>query len=110
MKLFEKITIRRTLGLHLRTAAHLVKITREFQCRIKIQKGEIRVDARSLLDLLTLGAQTGSELALYFDGKDAAEASMAVRAFLEEEPGENFSGLGIFTGPAVPMSEVAHGE
>jgi phosphotransferase system HPr (HPr) family protein len=87
MLLLETITVRIPQGLHLRPAAHLVEIVHRFNCHIKVQKGEKRVDARSLLSLLTLAAQPGSELIFYFDGEDAQAAEKAIRDYLEKEGG-----------------------
>jgi phosphotransferase system HPr (HPr) family protein len=87
MLLLEKVTVRLPQGLHLRAAAHLVEIVHRFQSRIKVQKEEKRVDARSLLSLLTLAATPGSELVFYFDGEDAPAAAKAIRDYLEREGG-----------------------
>ncbi|HTC19323.1 MAG TPA: HPr family phosphocarrier protein [bacterium] len=87
MLLLETVTVKIPQGLHLRAAAHLVEIVHRFRSHIKVQKGETRVDARSLLSLLTLAAQPGSELIFYFDGEDAPAASKAIRNYLEKEGG-----------------------
>ncbi len=85
MLLLETVTLKIPEGLHLRAAAHLVQIVHRFQCHIKVQKREKRVDARSILSLLALAAAPDSELMFYFDGEDAQEASKAIRDFLEKE-------------------------
>jgi phosphotransferase system HPr (HPr) family protein len=53
-----------------------------------VQKGDKRVEARSLLGLLTLAAEPGNELQVFIDGEDAEETSNALRKFFEEEVGE----------------------
>jgi phosphocarrier protein HPr len=87
MKLLETITVNLPQGLHLRSAAQLVQIVNRFHSHIKVQKGENRIDARSILSLLALAALPGSELMFYFDGEDAEEAARTIRNFLEREGG-----------------------
>lgn len=84
MQLLETVTIHISQGLHLRAAAHLVQVVHQFNSRIKVQKGERRADARSILDLLALAAGPGSELMFYFEGEDAPAAAKAIRDFLEK--------------------------
>ncbi len=85
MQLLETVTVRIPNGLHLRAAAHLVEIVHQFQSHIKVQKDNKRVDARSLLSLLTLAATPGSELVFYLDGEDAPEAAKTIRDYLERK-------------------------
>ncbi len=99
MKLFKIVKVQRSLGLHLRDAANLIKVIQKFHCRIKVQKGDARVDGRSLLGLLTLEAREGTELAVYIDGADALEALEAIRKYLEEGLLENINGPGVRPGP-----------
>ncbi len=83
MQLLETVTVRIPQGLHLRAAAHLVEIVHRFHSHIKVQKDEKKVDARSLLSLLTLAATPGSELLIYLDGEDAPAAAKTIRDYLE---------------------------
>jgi phosphotransferase system HPr (HPr) family protein len=94
MQLLETVTINIPQGLHLRAAARLIQIVHQFQSHIRVQKGESRVDARSILSLLALAAEPGSELRFYFDGDDALAAAKAIRDFLEKE-----RWVGRITGP-----------
>jgi phosphocarrier protein NPr/phosphocarrier protein len=71
-----QLTITNKLGLHARAAAKLVAIASRHDSRIEVIHGERRVDARSIMGLLTLGAARGTEVAVTADGQDA-DAAMA---------------------------------
>jgi phosphotransferase system HPr (HPr) family protein len=74
-----KLEIRNSLGLHVRPATELAKLARRFQAavRLKTAGGEI-VDARSILELMTLGLEQGSQVEVDADGPDEAAALAAV--------------------------------
>jgi phosphocarrier protein len=61
-------------GLHARPAARLAQEAQKFACDISLALGEERVDAKSILDILTLAAGHGSELELRAAGPDARDA------------------------------------
>jgi phosphotransferase system HPr (HPr) family protein len=61
-------------GLHLRPAHLLAELAKGFQSLIEIEKGGTRVDAKSALSIMTLGATQGTELQVFAAGPDAAEA------------------------------------
>ncbi|HUO56721.1 MAG TPA: HPr family phosphocarrier protein [bacterium] len=77
MEITEKFIVVNKLGLHLRAAAELVKTAHKFKCKIKVRKQGLAADARSLMNLIALGAAYGSELAVTFEGEDAWPASRA---------------------------------
>ena len=71
-------------GLHARPAAELVKLANLFQSRIALIKQGQRVDAKSIIDLMTLAATPGTELVLEVRGSDAQAAADAIeKLFLE---------------------------
>ncbi len=59
------------LGLHARPAAKLAQELQKFDADIEVHCGQNKADAKSVLDLLTLGATNGSELFFYAKGQDA---------------------------------------
>ena len=81
MQVLEAVNVRIPEGLHLRSAARLVQLIQRFKSRVAVQRGETRVDARSILGLLGLSARQGSQLIFYFEGEDALAAAWAVRDF-----------------------------
>ena len=68
-------------GLHARPAELIVKRALEFEAEIVIIKDGQRVDGKSILHILTLGAECGTELVLEARGADA-EASLDALAEL----------------------------
>ncbi len=68
------IVIRNPQGMHARPAEMLVRMAMRFKSRIELVRGNERVDAKSILHLLTLGARQGTELILEAEGEDAEEA------------------------------------
>jgi phosphocarrier protein len=78
----EKIVIRNEVGLHARPAAVFVKTADRFKSTVTLEKDEIKVNGRSILSILTLAAETGSEVILTVDGTDERDAFEALKAIL----------------------------
>jgi phosphotransferase system HPr (HPr) family protein len=77
------IEIRNAQGLHARPAEMFVRLARQFQSRIELVREDRRVEARNIIDLLTLGAGPGTQLVLVADGDDAEEAVAALAHLVE---------------------------
>ena len=77
------IVIRNSQGLHARPADMFARLARQFQSRIELVREERRVEASSIMDLLTLGAAQGTELILEAEGPDAEEAVEALTKLVE---------------------------
>ena len=75
-------------GLHARPAALLVGLANSFQCQIELSKGEQRVDAKSIMDLMTLAAEQGTTLVLEARGNDAQAAADAIEKTFAEGLGD----------------------
>lgn len=65
-------------GLHLTPLRALTLLAEKFACSVCIRKGDRQVDAKSMLDLMTLMAEFGTRLQLIADGPDAADAIKAL--------------------------------
>ena len=85
----KSITILNRAGIHARPAAMLVQTTKDFICNIYIEKGKDRINAKSIMGILTLGAAYGTEIKIIAEGEDEITAlSALVRLFesrFEEE-------------------------
>jgi phosphotransferase system HPr (HPr) family protein len=77
------IVIRNTQGLHARPADMFARLARQFQSRIELVRDDRRVEASSIIDLLTLGAGPGTELVLEAEGDDAEQAVAALARLVE---------------------------
>lgn len=61
-------------GLHARPAARLAQEAQKFDCDVHLRHDEAEVDAKSILDILTMAAGHGSELELRAQGPGAVDA------------------------------------
>jgi phosphocarrier protein HPr len=81
-----QVTVGSRVGLHARPAALFVKAAAALPVRITIRKGEGRpVDARSILQVLALGARNGDVVTLEADGDGAVEALEALATVVAED-------------------------
>ena len=69
-----EVTINNQVGLHARPATFFIQKANEFKSSIWIEKDERRVNAKSLLGVLSLGIAKGTTINLIVDGADEAEA------------------------------------
>lgn len=65
-------------GLHARPADLFVKLANRFDSRVEVVKGNERVDGKSILAILTLAAENGTELLIEAVGTQADEAVEAL--------------------------------
>jgi phosphocarrier protein len=72
--LSRRVSVVNELGLHARPAARLAQAAQKFQAEIRLAAGNQKVDAKSILDILTLAAGNGANLELRAKGRDAADA------------------------------------
>ncbi len=72
------VTVNNTQGLHARPAELFVRCAMQYQSKIEVTKGGHCVDAKSMLDVLTLAAAQGSELTITARGDDALAALAAL--------------------------------
>ena len=78
-----RVTIASPEGLHIRAAALFAGLANRFHSSIHVVRGNQRVDGKSILDLLTLGAEQGVELILQAQGDDASAALDALENFID---------------------------
>ncbi len=74
----KKVRIESKAGLHARPAAMLVELASTFSSDIHILKDSQKINAKSILGLLTIGAVYGTELILLCEGEDEEEALEAL--------------------------------
>ncbi|MDR2356692.1 MAG: HPr family phosphocarrier protein [Oscillospiraceae bacterium] len=67
-------TIMKQVGLHARPATFLIQKANEFKCSLWIEKDERRVNAKSLLGVLSLGVAKGATIRIIGEGADEVEA------------------------------------
>ncbi len=70
----KKATIMNQVGLHARPATFLIQKANEFRSSIWIEKDDRRVNAKSLLGVLSLGVAKGATISIIADGADEVQA------------------------------------
>jgi phosphocarrier protein HPr len=70
-----KIKIINDAGLHTRPAATIVKLAAKFKAEFYINKDGLHINGKSIIGVMTLAAEKGSELTLTFDGPDEEQAA-----------------------------------
>ena len=74
----KEVVLQNQVGLHARPSTFFIQIENEFKSLILIEKDERRVNAKSLLGVLSLGIEGGTKIKILADGPDeeAAVASL----------------------------------
>lgn len=70
-------------GLHIRPAEALARLANRFSSRVEIVYENQRVDAKSIMEMLTLGAGQGATLQVEASGDDAQQAIEAIMTLVE---------------------------
>jgi phosphocarrier protein len=76
------------VGLHARPATFFVQKANSFKSSIWIEKEDCRVNAKSLLGVLSLGISKGTEIKLIADGVDENNAIDGLAELIDGEFGE----------------------
>ena len=82
------VTIRNSVGLHARPATFFVQKANCFKSSIWVEKEDCRVNAKSLLGVLSLGISKGCSITLIADGADESDAIDGLAALVDSEFGE----------------------
>ncbi len=81
--LSKTVVVQNQVGLHARPATFFIQKSNEFKSSIWIEKDERRVNAKSLLGVLSLGITKGTEIEIIADGVDEEEAINALEALID---------------------------
>ena len=77
------ISIKYQVGLHARPATFFIQKANEFKSSIWVEKDERKVNAKSLLGVLSLGIEGGTTIKIIVDGSDEKEAVEALTELVE---------------------------
>ena len=83
------IVIKNPTGLHARPAKIFVNTAKQFKSDIRVQHGEKKANAKSLISMLTLGVETGSEIRILVEGVDEDEAMEVLETAVRSGLGES---------------------
>jgi len=80
-----EVTVNNQVGLHARPATFFIQKANEFSCSIWVEKEERKVNAKSLLGVLSLGIVKGTAITIMADGADKEDAVNALADLISSE-------------------------
>lgn len=83
-----RLVVQNEVGLHARPAKNLVMVLNKFASEVFIEKDGYRINAKSIIGVLTLAAGKGTTLLVIADGEDAQEALDAAEQLFADGFGE----------------------
>ena len=84
----QTVVIPNKYGLHARPAAELVKMANQYQCEIWVRKEDLEVNGKSIMGVMMLAAECGSEITIRATGDDAEAAVNAIAGLVQRGFGE----------------------
>lgn len=81
----KETVVNNQVGLHARPATFFIQKANEFKSSIWVEKEERRVNAKSLLGVLSLGIVKGTAITLIADGPDEETAVSALVALINSD-------------------------
>ena len=81
----KEILVRCESGLHNRQATYFVQKANEFECSIWLECGTRKMNAKSLLGIMSLGIVTGAVVTISADGKDDEKAVAELEQLLQRD-------------------------
>lgn len=81
----KEVVVRCESGLHNRQATYFVQKANEFECSIWLESENRKMNAKSLLGIMSLGIITGATVTLIASGADAESAVNALEALLQRD-------------------------
>ena len=77
------------LGLHARAAAKLVQVASQFSSQIEVEKNGQRVNGKSIMGVMMLAANQGSNITIYADGEDEQQSLDELEQLVKNRFGED---------------------
>ena len=81
----KEIVVRCESGLHNKQATYFVQKANEFESSIYLESDNRKMNAKSLLGIMSLGIVTGATVILSADGTDAEAAMEALENLLQRD-------------------------
>ena len=79
------ITVQLTAGLEARPIAMLVQVASQYDSKIYVETGTKRVNAKSIMRMMTLGISVGEDVTVTADGADEEKAIAEIEAYLSDK-------------------------
>ena len=84
----QSVKIQNLKGLHARATSAFVKVADSFEAEISVQKKDLKVNGKSIMGLLMLGAPLGETILISAEGPDAENAVQALVELVDNKFGE----------------------
>ena len=81
----EKSVVKCASGLHNKQATYFIQKANEFRSSIWIEADDRKINAKSLLGVLSMGITTGTEITLVAEGPDEEAAVKSLSAMLVKD-------------------------
>ncbi len=81
----KEVTVTNSVGLHARPATFFIQKSNEFKSSIWVEKSDRRINAKSLLGILSLGIIKGTQIKVIADGVDEEAAVSSLINLIENE-------------------------
>lgn len=78
----KSVTIELSSGLEARPIAMLVQVASQYESKIYVESESKRVNAKSIMGMMTLGLATGEELVITAEGEDEQQAISDIEKYL----------------------------
>lgn len=85
----QPVVVKLKTGLHARPAALFVQEANKFSSEIMVEKDEKKVNAKSIMGIMSLAISSGTEIHISAEGSDAEQALTALVALVSKEELEN---------------------
>ena len=85
----KEVEIINKLGLHARASAKFTKLASQFKCEVWVTRNNRRVNAKSIMGVMTLAANKGSTITIETIGGDEADAMEALVVLIKDRFGED---------------------
>ena len=83
-----KVQLLNKVGLHARPASQFVQTAARFASSVTIEYNARKANAKSILQVLSLGAGGGAEISIHAEGEDAEAAVAALQQLIADKFGE----------------------
>lgn len=81
----KELTITNSDGLRASRAAMFVQVAGRFSSQILVEKGNKKINAKSIMGVLSLGVKQGEKIFVFANGKDEEEAIAAIENLINTE-------------------------
>jgi phosphocarrier protein len=85
----QKTTIKNKTGIHARPASVFVQTASKFKSKVQIAAKGKKVDAKSILMIMSMGLSNGTEITISADGPDEADAVKTLVDLVDSKFGED---------------------